>query len=196
MCPSVSTWHRNLGAEADLILVSVPTMWVHMCGMSKCMPCTCVSYMLGVSGSCHGSPYSWALQNDSIGGQPWPSAHPLRILVALFSDVPCSESPFPNLGQNPSGGRAPGGDSDSKADILHVNRPTWVLTSSRPSLIMWGEGYQGRSVPSWFLCCAPARGWASFLCARRLWACLFLISLLPAGGQAPCRELPLILSQP
>lgn len=126
------------------------------------------------------------------GDSPWPSAHPLRILAAVFSVVPCSESPFPSLRQNPSGGGALGGNSDSKADTLHVNRPTWVLASSPPSLIIWGEGCQGRPVPSWFLCCAPARGWASFLCARRLWACLFLISLLPAGGL----ELPLTLSQP
>lgn len=128
----------------------------------KCMPCTRVSCMLGMSWSCHGSPYSGALQNDSIGGQPRPSAHPLRILAALFSDVPCSESPFPSLGQNPSRGRSPGGNSDSKADTLHVNRPIWVLTSSPPSLIIGEKDTkEGQCPPGFCVVLLPEVGLVS-----------------------------------
>lgn len=101
---SVSVWHRSLGAVADLILVSVPTMWVHMCGMSKCMTCTRVSCMPGVSGSCHGSPSSWALQNDSIGGQPLAFCPPSEDFGSCVLSCPLLRIPLPQPTAEPQWG--------------------------------------------------------------------------------------------
>lgn len=105
VCYVTSVWHRSLGAVADLILVSVPTMWVHMCGMLKCMTCTRASCMLGVSGSCHGSPSSWALQNDSIGGQPLAFCPPSEDFGSCVLSCPLLRIPLPQPTAEPQWGR-------------------------------------------------------------------------------------------
>lgn len=133
--------HDGLGAGADLMFMSVHITCVYMCGATKCMLCTFVGCISGCAwnqpeGSSLLGPLEWWC-GESGPSLCLPSELPTLMMAeaVLFSEAPSqnTRAELRNLG-------APRGNSVSKANTLHVNRPLspGVLTSPSPSAISQG----------------------------------------------------------